>query len=137
MTRSTRAPSRTAVIHAGSVESTTRFVDTWALALAEQLPLDADNCQREMTAHASALHALAAGWRTRRIEVGSCPSQRLRVSQEGYEQFEPCTGLLWAVMTQDDDGLLPARIVCDLESEHEWQPHAWHALGRALGVDAT
>ena len=121
----------TTVVRAASITETTRFIDTWALALAEQLPLDADNCRDEMSKHARALEGLARGWRTKRIEVGRCPETIVTMVGD-LEEMTPCTGTLWAEIREDDNGMLPTSIRCDA-APHTWTPWQWRDLGRRLG----
>lgn len=113
------------------VDTLTRFVDIWALAICEQHPLDGDNLVREMKRHAKLLEALAKGWRVKRIEVGRCPEVVMILDGE-LETLTPCMGTLHAVTEEDDEGLLPPVVTCDADRDHSWTPWQWHALGRQI-----
>jgi hypothetical protein len=122
-------------VKGAAVPDLAAFLTTWALALAEQLPDDADNLERDTGRHGSNLHALAKGWTERKMQIpGRCPVQILTVSPELVEELVPCTGTLWAVMREKDNGLLPRVVRCDQEDAHQWEPHDWRDLGRALGT---
>ena len=45
----------TRTIYGTSIDDMGAFIDTWALALAEQMPEDAENCRRETGRHGKAL----------------------------------------------------------------------------------
>ena len=119
------------IVRARDIAQMTRFIDTWALNLAEQLPLDADNCHREMTRNARNLEALARGWRTKRIEIGPCP-ETIIIMVGDLEETTRCAGTLWAEMREDDNGMLPMSVRCDTQP-HAWTPWQWRDLGRRLG----
>lgn len=113
------------------------FISRWVVQIVDQFPDDADNLRREMGRHAHHLEMLSRGWTVRRIEVGRCPEQRLVVvpGNDGLpvETFVPCTGTLWALL-RSQDVLLPKKVGCDLEDEHQWAPWQWPALGRRIGT---
>lgn len=115
------------------VDTLTRFVDIWALAICEQHPLDGDNLLKETSRHAKLLEALAKGWRVKRIEVGRCP-EIVMVMDGDLETLTPCAGTLRAVTEEDDDGLLPPVVTCDSDRDHSWTPWQWHALGRQIAT---
>lgn len=124
-------------IHASSVTECAGFIDTWALALVEQLPKDGANLDREMAKHGDKLEAFALGWVQRRIEVGHCPDPIMWIDDSGREAFKTCDGNLWAVIREDDNGLLPAAILCDATPNHQWSPGMWASLGKRLGTFAS
>ena len=114
----------------------TRFVDRWALALAEQRPDDASGhkeaCREELERDARRLRAVAHGTRTRSIEVGPCPEVIL---DEQAETFRRCEGTIVASLTDrdpDSDGLLPKHLTCDADSTHTWSPWQWHDVGKRI-----
>lgn len=127
-------------VNSGTITTTVRpviadmavFIARWTPALCEQHPADAENLEHDARSSADRLEALAKGWRTKRVEIGRCPEQRLLADEHGREWFEPCTGTLWSLIRAADT-MLPKVIVCDRESEHQWQPWQWAALGRRLG----
>lgn len=113
------------------VDTLTRFVDIWTLAICEQHPLDGDNLHKETKHHAKILEALAKGWRVKRIEVGRCPELTMILDGE-VETIVRCDGTLHAVTEEDDEGLLPPVVSCDSDRDHKWTPWQWHALGRQI-----
>jgi hypothetical protein len=58
----------------------------------------------------------------RRYEVGPCPLE--------------CDGTLWASLARVDD-LLPSRLRCSADPEHEWGADQWLTLGRRLRGKAS
>ena len=127
----------TTPVEAASIHALVEFIDRWALALAEQMPDDADNLRTEASKHARRLEALAQGRRAKRIQVGRCPEQHLVTGDDGLETLTPCTGDLWAVLRHDDDGLLPSDVTCDNDREHTWTPWQWRDLGRRIGTSVA
>lgn len=122
-----------------------RFIDTWALALAEQHPDDASGhkeaCREELTRDARRLKAVAHGTRTRAIQVGPCPEVVIvedeRPDGVVRETFQRCTGTVVARLTErdpdsEDEGLLPRMLTCDMNSDHSWQPWQWVDVGRRI-----
>lgn len=114
----------------------TRFVDRWALALAEQRPDDASGhkeaCREELERDGRRLRAVAHGTRTRSIEVGACPEVIL---DEQAETFRRCNGTIVASLTDrdpDSDGLLPQHLTCDADDTHTWSPWQWHDVGKRI-----
>ena len=133
----TNGPS-TRTIYGTSVDDMGAFIDTWALALAEQMPDDAENCRKETKRHGEQLEGLSKLWRSRRIQIpGRCPEQILTVSPEGVEEFKACTGELWATMREEDKGMLPGRVECSQTADHQWTPWQWRDLGRRIGTSAV
>lgn len=124
-------------IKGDSVEELVKFISVWAMALVDQLPDDGRNLRKEMSRHATILESLARGWTDRRIQVGKCPTPVLIIGPEGLEEFVPCTGNLWAVLRERDNGLLPQTIRCDSTRDHEWRPGEWMNLGRVLGNEVV
>ena len=113
-----------------------RFIDTWALALAEQHPDSASGhheaCKEQMTKWGRQLRVVAHGTRTRSIEVGPCPEVIL---DDQAETFRRCDGTIVAVLTDrdpDSDGLLPKHLTCDVDSAHTWSPWQWHDVGKRI-----
>lgn len=133
-------------VNQGSIQTIVRpelpdmlaFIRRWTTAIVDQWPDDANNLRREMQRHGAHLEAAARGWTVKRIEVGRCPEQRIElvtgIGGVQVEQFTPCTGTLWA-MLRSQDTMLPEVVICDCESEHQWQPWQWPALGRRIGQD--
>lgn len=122
-------------MRADGIPELSAFVDTWALALAEQLPDDAVNCANDTSRHGRALEGLAKGWASKRILIpGRCPELLFVVSAQGIEELVPCEGELWSVFREEDNGLLPRSVQCDADKSHEWEPHDWTALGRRIGT---
>lgn len=112
------------------------FLNTWALALAEQMPDDAANLDQESHRHGLALRNLALGWATRRTRVSKrCPEMNLLVSTQGLEELVPCEGELWSTIREVDNGLLPRNVLCDRDPAHVWEAHDWLGLGKRLGRD--
>lgn len=116
----------------------TRFINTWALALAEQHPNDASGhheaCREELGKDARQLKAVAHGTRTRAIEVGPCPEVIL---DEQAEAFARCEGTVVANLTERDpdaeeDGLLPQHLTCSLDRTHTWRPWQWADIGKRI-----
>lgn len=115
-----------------------RFIDTWALALAEQHPNDASGhkeaCREELTSDARRLKAIVHGTRTRSIEVGPCPEVIL---DDEAETFRRCDGTVVANLTERDpdneeDGLLPQHLTCTVDRTHTWQPWQWADIGNRI-----
>ena len=115
-----------------------RFIDTWALALAEQHPDSASGhheaCKEQLTKWGRQLRAVAHGTRTRSIEVGPCPEVIL---DEQAETFRRCEGTVVASLTErdpdnEDDGLLPRRLTCTVDRYHSWQPWQWADIGKRI-----
>lgn len=131
-------------VNQGSIQTIVRpelpemlaFIRRWSTAIVDQFPDDAENLRREMQRHGAHLEGAARGWTVKRIEVGRCPEQRIvhvtGIGGEPVEQFTPCMGTLWA-MLRSQDTMLPKVVICDCESEHQWQPWQWAALGRRIG----
>lgn len=115
-------------VDGNSVTSLARFLDVWALALAEQHPADAEEARRDLGRHARALAAICNGDYTRRFAIpgGRCPEMVWR-----GEEMVRCSGTLVAVMRQGDI-LLPRFVGCDREAGHQWAPSEWLGLGRML-----
>ena len=118
-----------------------RFIDTWALALAEQHPNDASGhkkaCKEELARHARNLKTVANGTRTRSIQVGPCPEVVIALDDTGLETFQRCAGTVVAHLTErdpdnEDDGLLPQVLTCDLDQAHTWQPWQWADIGKRI-----
>jgi hypothetical protein len=131
-----KGPS-TRAIYGTTIDDLGSFIDTWALALAENMPDDADNLSKETHRHGKDLESLSKLWRSRRIQIpGRCPEQTLTVSPEGVEEFRPCTGELWATMREEDKGMLPGRVECSV-GVHQWTPWQWRDLGRRIGTSAV
>jgi hypothetical protein len=125
-------------IYGTSVDDMGAFIDTWALALAETLPDDADNLHKETARHGKELESLSKLWRSRRIQIpGRCPEQILTVSPDGVEEFKACTGDLEALFREEDKGLLPGRVECSATGDHQWTPWQWRDLGRRIGTSAV
>lgn len=119
---------QTSRINTTNVDDLTRFLDTWALQYAEQLPDDADQCARDMRGHAERMQGLIRGDQLHRYQIGHCPEL------VGEEQSR-CPGNLWASMRMRD-AMLPQSIVCDADPTHAWAPWQWAALGKRLEVPA-
>lgn len=121
------------------IDSKTRFVNTWALALTEQHPNDAsghkDACKEQLTRHARALKVVALGIRTKRVEVGPCPEMHI----DDNESIQSCTGTVIASLTEGDPStdeggaLLPEVAACTAVQEHRWHPFEWRDLGVRIG----
>ena len=121
-------------VNAADITALATFLDRWALALAEQLPDDADNLRNEAQHHATALRTLVVGGAARRIKVTTCPEQILTRDTNGMEVLTPCGGTLFAVLLERDNGMLPAQVTCDREETHTWEPSRWRDLGRKVGA---
>ena len=115
-----------------------RFIDTWALALAEQCPDDASGhkeaCRQELERDARRLKAVAHGTRTRSIQVGPCPEV---IIDDETEEFRRCEGTVVANLTErdpdsEDDGLLPQNLTCSVDGAHTWQPYQWSDIGKRI-----
>jgi hypothetical protein len=116
-------------VDAHDIDALCRFIDTWALALAEQHPDDADQCRRDMAHHAGALRRIVAGEYTSRMVIADhCPN----IVWAG-ELMVRCTGTLIAYV-QHGDAPLPPGVRCTTHPEHEWAPHEWPALGRRISA---
>lgn len=118
------------------VASRAAFVNTWALALAEQHTSDAHTCRDELTKNARQLNAVAHGTRTRSIEVGPCPEAIFIIEGE-LETLTRCDGTVVAVLTERDpdneeDGLLPHHLTCTTRPDHTWQPWQWADIGKRI-----
>lgn len=118
-----------------------RFIDTWALALAEQHPDDASGhkeaCREELAADARRLKSVAHGTRTRAIEVGPCPEVVMTEDTPGVEALTRCDGTVVARLTErdpdsEDDGLLPQHLTCTIDGTHTWQPWQWADIGKRI-----
>ena len=128
----------TTKVRGSDMHDMARFVDTWALALAEQHPDSASGhreaCKEELTRHGRRLQAVAHGTRTRSIEVGPCPEVIL---DDVAETFRRCDGTVVASLTErdpdnEDDGLLPQRLTCSTDQTHTWQPYQWADIGKRI-----
>ena len=109
------------------VDQLTRFLDTWALHLCEQMPDDAEQCAKDMHHHAERLRGMVRGDRMHRYQIGRCPETVM----VGEDQLGRCKGMLWASM-REGDAMLPQSVVCDQESTHTWQPWQWASLGKRI-----
>jgi hypothetical protein len=125
-------------VDATNVPNLTRFIDTWALLFAEQMPDDADQCARDMRGHAERMTGMIRGDQLHRYQVGRCPEL------VGEEQTQLCPGNLWASMS-----IVATRTRCCrsrssadqdaglLSEGHAWaDPWQWAALGKRLEVPA-
>ena len=117
-------------VDAGDVHALARFIDTWALALAEQHPDDADDARRDLAKDARNLAAIANGDVTHRFKL---PGHRCPELVWVGDQLVPCTGVLQALFKQSDDRLPPS-VYCVAHPEHQWAPSEWLGLGRRLSA---
>lgn len=116
-------------VDAHDIHKLCRFIDTWAQALAEQLPDDAEQCRTDMAHHAEALRRLVNGDYTSRMVIAkTCP-----VPVWQGEAMVRCTGSLVAYV-QHGDAPLPPGVRCDVNPQHQWAPHEWPALGRRISA---
>ena len=122
----------TALVDATHPDPLGRFIDTWALAMAEQHPVYAGRYATQSERHGRRLETLAKGWRTKHIRVGDCTEQAI-VAVDGVETFARCPGELVAVFREEDKGLLPGEVTCTVDGAHVWSPYQWHDLGKKLG----
>lgn len=130
----------TTKVDGSNVHALAAFVDTWALALAEQAdPDDALNCRRDMRGHGDRLRDIAQGVRTKRVTVGPCPELLMTVDESsGLEQISRCPGTIVSTLRErhpddDEDGLLPQAITCTHDRDHKWSPWQWVDVGRRIG----
>lgn len=128
----------TTKVRGSDLQEMARFIDTWALALAEQRPDDASGhkeaCRQELERDARRLKAVAHGTRTRSIQVGPCPEV---IIDDETETFRRCQGTVVANLTErdpdsEDDGLLPQNLTCSLDGSHTWQPYQWSDIGKRI-----
>ena len=125
-------------VDGSDIHALAAFIDTWALALAEQAPEDALNCRTDMGGHARRLRDVAHGVRVRRATVGPCPEIILTLEADGREILTRCEGTIVSTLRERDpddeeDGLLPQAVTCTLDRSHTWTPWQWVDVGRRIG----
>lgn len=63
--------------------------------------------------------------------IGPCPEHDTAASAPDPEAR--CPGSVKAHMRRADS-LLPSKVVCDVNSQHEWPAERWRTLGRSMGM---
>ncbi|WP_427422678.1 hypothetical protein [Lysinibacillus fusiformis] len=97
--------------------------------------LAAQDFADEVTGELSSLRSRA--WATAYPEgvsvrlIGPCPERD--TAPNAPDPQSQCPGSVKALMRRSDS-LLPSKVVCDVNSTHEWPAERWRTLGRSMGM---